>query len=143
MSVERILAGKGRDVVTVPPDTSLGDVAATLSRHRIGAIVVVDGQGSVLGIVSERDVVRGVAEGGAASLQQPVSSRMTAKVVTCGPTSSINDLMVLMTDGKFRHVPVVEQGRLGGIISIGDVVKHRLAEVETEQQAMRDYIATA
>lgn len=143
MSVERILAGKGRNVVTVLPGNTLAEAADTLSRHRIGAAVIVDGGGAVLGIISERDVVRAVAEGGAASLDQPVSSRMTSEVVTCGSICTINEIMGLMTTGKFRHVPVVEGGRLSGIVSIGDVVKHRLAEVEDEQRALRDYIATA
>ena len=143
MSVEHILAGKGRDVVTVGPDHTLAEAAETLSQRRIGAAVVVDGGGAVLGIISERDVVKAVAAGGGSALADPVSSRMTTKVVTCGPSCSIDEIMGLMTDGKFRHVPVVEGGRLGGIISIGDVVKHRLAQVEEEQRAMRDYIATA
>lgn len=143
MSVERILAGKGRNVVTVSPDCGLAEAAQTLNQHRIGAAVIVDGDGAVLGIISERDVVRAVAEGGAASLDKPVSSRMTTKVVTCSPSCTVNDLMELMTQGKFRHVPVVEGGRLTGIVSIGDVVKHRVAEIENEQRALKDYIATA
>ena len=143
MSVEQILAGKGRDVVTIAPDRTLADAAECLSARRIGAVVVADGSGSVLGIISERDVVRAVAEAGAEALTAPVSSRMTAKVVTCVPTTSIDDIMGLMTQGKFRHVPVIEGGKLAGIVSIGDVVKQRLADVESEHRAMRDYIATA
>ncbi len=143
MSVEHILGEKGRDVVTISPEQTIGDVADMLSRHRIGAIVVTGEDGGVLGIVSERDVVRAVADGGGAALQQPVGERMTRRVVTCGLAAGIDEIMGLMTNGKFRHVPVVEGGRLGGIVSIGDVVKHRLAEVEAEHQAMRDYIATA
>ena len=143
MSVEHILGQKGRDVVTVSPERTVGDVAAMLSQHRIGAIVVTDDGGRVLGIVSERDVVRAVATGGGAALDQAVQEQMTRRVVTCGPATGIDEIMGLMTDGKFRHVPVVDGGKLGGIVSIGDVVKHRLAEVESEHQAMRDYIATA
>lgn len=143
MSVEQILAGKGRDVVTIGPDRTLADAANCLAQRRIGAVVVVNGSGGVLGIISERDVVRAVAEAGAEALQAPVSSRMTAKVVTCLPTSSIDEIMGLMTQGKFRHVPVIDGGRLAGIISIGDVVKQRLADIESEHRAMRDYIATA
>ena len=143
MSVEKILSGKGRDVVTVGPDRKLGEVAKTLHSHRIGAVVVVDGAGTVVGIVSERDVVNAVAEDGADALQADVASRMTRDPATCLPTASVDEIMALMTERKFRHVPVVEGGRLGGIISIGDVVKHRLADVEAEHQAMRDYIATA
>lgn len=143
MSVEHILAGKGRQVVTIAPDRTLADAVTCLSERRIGAVVVVDGSGTVLGIISERDVVRAVAEAGGEALKAPVSSRMTAKVVTCVPTTSINEIMGLMTEGKFRHVPVIEGGRLAGIISIGDVVKQRLGDIESEHRAMRDYIATA
>ena len=143
MSVEHILAGKGRDVVTVRPDQTLAEAAGTLSQRRIGAAVVVDGDGAVLGIISERDVVKAVAAGGGSALSDPVSSRMTTKVVTCGPSCSVDEIMGLMTEGKFRHVPVMEGGRLGGIVSIGDVVKHRLAQVEAEQRALKDYIASA
>ena len=143
MSVEHILAVKGRKVVTIAPDRTLADAATCLSERRIGAVVVVDGSGTVLGIISERDVVRAVAEAGGEALKAPVSSRMTAKVVTCVPTTSLNEIMGLMTEGKFRHVPVIEGGRLAGIISIGDVVKQRLGDIESEHRAMRDYIATA
>ncbi len=143
MSVEHILAGKGRKVVTIAPDRTLADAVTCLSERRIGAVVVVDGSGTVLGIISERDVVRAVAEAGGEALKAPVSSRMTAKVVTCVPTTSIDEIMGLMTEGKFRHVPVIEGGRLAGIISIGDVVKQRLGDIESEHRAMRDYIATA
>lgn len=143
MSVEHILAKKGRNVVTVAPDRSIAEAAAILHANRIGAVVVADGDGSVLGIMSERDVVRAVAEGGGGALDHPISGRMTREVVTCAGNAGIDEIMGLMTDGKFRHVPVVEGGRLGGIVSIGDVVKHRLAEVEAEHRALRDYIATA
>ena len=143
MSVEHILTKKGRDVVTISPDQTLADAAHILSHHRIGAIVIVDGSGMVLGILSERDVVRAVADSGGSALDTPISSRMTKEVVTCAAATGIDDLMEIMTTGKFRHVPVVEGGRLAGIVSIGDVVKHRLADIEAEQRAMRDYIATA
>lgn len=143
MSVELILAGKGHGVVTVRPDQTLAEAAETLNRHRIGAAVVVDGDGGVLGIISERDMVRAVAESGAKALEDPLSRRMTEKVVTCTSHTGIDQLMGLMTEGKFRHIPVVEAGRLTGIVSIGDIVKHRLADVEAERQALHDYIATA
>lgn len=143
MSVERILADKGRNVVTVGPELTLGQVAEILSSKRIGAAVVVDGAGAVLGIVTERDVVRAVGERGASALPTSVTDEMTARVVTCRSDAAIDDIMALMTSGKFRHVPVVEAGRLEGIVSIGDVVKHRLAEIEAEHKAMRDYITTA
>jgi CBS domain-containing protein len=143
MSVESILAEKGRDVVTVEPNQALADVARTLNSHRIGAAIVANDSGGVMGIISERDIVRAVADSGTDALAEPVSRRMTADVVTCTSRTGIDELMGLMTKGKFRHVPVVEGGRLSGIVSIGDVVKHRLAEIETEHKALRDYIATA
>ena len=143
MTVDHILRGKGRNVVTIEPSRSLGEAARLLSERKIGAVVVSDPFRPVIGILSERDIVRAVAEGGAGALEEPVASFMTEKVVTCTGHSAINDLMELMTEGKFRHIPVLEGGRLIGIISIGDVVKHRVAEIEDETRAMRDYIATA
>lgn len=143
MSVELILAEKGRNVVTLRPDQTLAEAAETLSRHRIGAAVVVDGNGPVQGIISERDIVGAIAASGAKALEEPLSQRMTSKVVTCTSHTPIHQLMGLMTEGKFRHIPVVEAGRLTGIVSIGDIVKHRLADIEAERQALQDYIATA
>lgn len=143
MNVELILAEKGRNVVTMAPHDTLARAAETLNRHRIGALVVVDGSESVLGIISERDLVRALAEQGAAALQEPLHTRMTSRVTTCTRKSSLDELMAVMTKGKFRHVPVVEDGRLTGIVSIGDIVKYRLAEVEADHKALRDYIATA
>ena len=143
MNVEHILFDKGREVVTVAPHMNLMDAARTLSDKRIGAVVVSDAGNPVLGILSERDIVRAVAGNGAAALDEPVSRYMTVKVVTCTSRSAINDLMETITTGKFRHVPVVENGRLVGIVSIGDIVKFRVAEIESESQALREYIATA
>ena len=143
MNVEHILSEKGRQVVTIGPEASLMDAGRMLSEKRIGAVVVADPGNPVLGILSERDIVRAVATNGVAALDQPVSRYMTAKVVTCTTRSAINDLMETMTNGKFRHVPIVEDGRLIGIVSIGDVVKFRVAEIESESRALRDYIATA
>ncbi|QFU16856.1 CBS domain-containing protein [Microvirga thermotolerans] len=143
MSVHRILSTKGRNVVTIGPQRTLGEAARMLAEHRIGALLVVDGVRPVSGIVSERDIVRAVAEQGPAALEAPVSRFMTEKVVTCTTRTAVNDLMEAMTNGKFRHVPVVEDGALVGIVSIGDVVKNRLAEIEAEAQAIKDYIATA
>ena len=142
MSVEHILREKGREVATISPDQSLADAARILSERRIGAVVVATG-GPVLGILSERDIVRAIARGGADALANPVSSAMTGKVVTCSAKSAINEVMELMTNGKFRHLPVVDNGRLDGIVSIGDIVKHRLAEIESESAALKEYIATA
>ena len=143
MTVETILAQKGRSVATFDPARTLGEAARELSSRRIGAVVIVDGDMTVLGILSERDIVRAVAKRGSAALDEPVREHMTGRVVTCKGQAGINDVMQLMTDGKFRHIPVVEDGRLAGIVSIGDVVKQRLAEIEAESQALREYIATA
>ena len=143
MNVEHILSDKGREVVTVAPHMKLSEAARTLSERRIGAVVVSDADNPVLGIISERDIVRAIAANGGAALGEPVSRYMTSKVVTCTSRSALNDLMETMTTGKFRHVPIVENGRLVGIVSIGDIVKFRLAEIEGESQALREYIATA
>jgi len=143
MIVDRILSIKGRKVVTIEPDRTIGEAARTLSERRIGALLVTDARWPVLGILSERDIVKAVSAHGAAALDKPISGFMTEKVVTCTTQTSITDVMEVMTQGKFRHVPVVEEGSLLGIVSIGDVVKHRLEEIEAEAQAIRDYIATA
>jgi CBS domain-containing protein len=143
MTLEHILSEKGREVVTIEPHRSLADAARTLNEKRIGAVVVARDDRAVLGILSERDIVRAVAKGGAAALEHSISQHMTGEVVTCGRQVAINELMGLMTQRKFRHVPVVEDGRLYGIVSIGDVVKYRVAEIEAEHQALREYIATA
>jgi len=143
MIVNHILSIKGRDVATIGPERTLGEAARALSERRIGALLVVDGTKPVSGIISERDIVRAVSAHGASALEESVSRFMTEKVVTCTGQTAINDVMEVMTQGKFRHVPVVEEGRLVGIVSIGDVVKHRLEEIEAEAQAIREYIATA
>jgi CBS domain-containing protein len=143
MIVNKILELKGRDVVTIEPAQALSEAVKVLSERRIGALLIVDGHRPVSGIISERDIVRAVAAQGVKALEEPVSRFMTEKVVTCTGQTSINDVMELMTKQKFRHVPVVEGGRLAGIISIGDVVKLRLEEVEAEAQAIKEYIATA
>ena len=143
MTVRAILDLKGRDVTTIAPDKTLGDAASLLSQHKIGALVVTGADRRVTGILSERDIVKAVSAGGAAALEEKISTHMTREVVTCGPHDTMAELMGRMTAGRFRHVPVVENGRLVGIISIGDVVKHRLAEMERESSALRDYIMTA
>jgi len=142
MSVERILATKGRNVLTVSPDHTLQEAARVLADKRIGALVVSDRDQDVKGILSERDIVRAVAAD-PANLQRAVRDFMTAHVITCHPRTSIPELMDEMTMGRFRHMPVVVDGRLIGVVSIGDVVKYRVAEIEAESKAMRDYIATA
>ena len=143
MNVEHILSEKGREVVTIGPDLTLKEAARILSDKRIGALVVSDSAHPVLGILSERDIVRAVAASGPAALDEPVSRYMTQKVVTCTSRSAINDLMETITTGKCRHVPIVDNSKLIGIVSTGDIVKFRVAEIESESQALREYIATA
>ena len=143
MTVEHILRTKGRDVVMIEPTRTLAEAAHLLAERKIGAVIVGDVFRPVMGILSERDIVRAVAARGGAALQEPVSQLMTHKVITCTEKAAITEVMEIMTEGKFRHLPVVEGGRLVGIVSIGDVVKHRVAEIEAETRAMRDYIATA
>ena len=141
MNVATILTEKGGEVVTGSSDDSLLNIAEILRKHRIGCIVLDDGKG-IAGIVSERDLVRAIAEFGADILNSPVSKCMTKKVITCRKSDTINAIMASMTDGRFRHMPVVEDGKLIGLISIGDVVRLRIEEAEMEAAAMRDYIAT-
>jgi len=143
MTVRAILDLKGRDVTTITPDKTLGDAASLLSQHKIGALVVTGADRRVTGILSERDIVKAVSAGGAAALEEKIAARMIREVITCGPQDTMAELMGHMTAGRFRHLPVVENGRLVGVISIGDVVKHRLAEMERESSALRDYIRTA
>ncbi|MEQ8282005.1 MAG: CBS domain-containing protein [Parvibaculum sp.] len=141
MNVATILKEKGSEVVTVGPDATLGHVATTLSERRIGAIVVMQDR-KVLGIVSERDVVKAIARIGAAALTTSVREAMTSRIITCSLNDSIDELMDSMTAGRFRHLPVVEGGELVGIVSIGDVVKNRIAETVMETEALKLYIAT-
>jgi CBS domain-containing protein len=143
MNVAAILKQKGREVFTTTPDTTLLDITKLLGLHGIGCVVVTGIEGKVVGIISERDIVRAVARGIATYLSEPVTSIMTREVMTCGERETINEVMARMTRGRFRHLPVAKQGRLAGIISIGDVVKARIEEVEREAEEMRTYIATA
>jgi CBS domain-containing protein len=142
MNVATILGEKGIEVITANPEDSLLDIATTLRKHSIGCIVVSDGNDGIAGIVSERDLVRAIADSGGDILRSPVSKCMTKKVVTCRKSDTIHTIMAAMTDGRFRHMPVVEDAKLVGVISIGDVVRLRIAEAELEAAAMRDYIAT-
>jgi CBS domain-containing protein len=143
MNVSQLLGDKGHDVVTVQPHRTLAEAVRTLSEKRIGAVVVTGADGALVGILSERDIIRAIGKDGAAALDSPVSRAMTGKVVTCRPQTSIDELMEIMTSGRFRHVPVIENSRIAGLVSIGDVVKYRVAEIEAEGRAMRDYIAMA
>ena len=143
MTVKSILSDKGYDVVTLRPNVTVHDVVATLAKHRIGAIVVTDEQSVIKGIISERDIVRTLAEDGSASLAHSVSALMTTNVKVCSENHTINDVMEIMTRGRFRHLPVERDGKLIGVISIGDVVKRRIEEVQQEAEQIRSYIATA
>lgn len=143
MIVSTILSVKGDKVVTIEPTATLEAASKLLALHRIGAVVVTGAGQRIVGIVSERDIVRALAGHGAAALALPLTEFMTRKVVTCGRGDTIADLMERMTGGKFRHLPVVEDDRMVGIVSIGDVVKLRVQEMEHEHNAMRDYIQKA
>ena len=143
MTVKAILSRKGSDVATIAPTANLSDAVRLLAERRIGALVVTGADNRVAGILSERDIVRALAARGPESLQETVASVMTRKVSTCTEDETVAAIMERMTEGKFRHLPVVEQGRLAGIISIGDVVKLRVEEIEGETEALREYIATA
>ena len=142
MNIATILKAKGGTVSTAPQSCTLQGIAERLASEKIGAIVICDDQDSVVGIVSERDLVRAIAEGGPAVLAKQTSEVMTKDVVTCTLDHSIDELMGLMTTGRFRHVPVLDNEKLVGIVSIGDVVKNHIAEVEMEVSAMRGYLAT-
>jgi CBS domain-containing protein len=143
MTVSMILAEKGRDVVAIEPGATLAEAAKLLANRRIGAALILGADRRIVGIISERDIVRALAGRGAAALDEPVSGTMTRNVETCNENEPICNIMERMTAGKFRHLPVIDQGRVVGIVSIGDAVKHRLQEMERESTAMRDYIQTA
>jgi len=146
MNVKTILAAKktlGGDIVGIEPTATLAAAAKALAKHRIGALVVRGAGGRLAGILSERDIVRALSEQGAEALELPVGQIMTREVETCGEDDSCASIMERMTAGKFRHMPVVHGGKLTGLISIGDVVKHRVGEIEQESEAMRDYIRSA
>ncbi len=142
MKVAWILNEKGGDVETAGADTPVNRIAALLAEKNIGAVVIKDGD-RLAGILSERDIVRAVAQDGVGALQEKAGTYMTAEVTTCTRNDTLNDVMQKMTSGRFRHIPVVEDGNLIGIVSIGDIVKRRIQEVEQEARDMRDYIAMA
>lgn len=141
MNVEIILKTKGDKVATTKPDATLAEVAGELSARKIGALVVSADGDTVVGIISERDIVRTIAEAGAEALTKPVSTAMTRDVFTCSLHDSVQDLMATMSQKRIRHLPVTEDDKLCGMISIGDVVKYRLEEVEYEAEALRGFIA--
>jgi len=133
----------GGDIVSIEPTANLAAAAKSLSAHRIGAVLIRGAGGRLAGILSERDIVRALSEHGADALALPVGQVMTREVTTCGEDDSVASIMERMTAGKFRHLPVIANGQLVGLISIGDVVKQRVEEIESESEAMRDYIQTA
>ncbi|MEQ1939037.1 CBS domain-containing protein [Mesorhizobium sp. CN5-321] len=143
MTVRAILDAKGHDVLTLGPNETLSDAIRTLAERRIGALVITNGDRKIVGILSERDIVRVMAREGAAALDLPVRSAMTPKVRICNENHTVNEVMEIMTEGRFRHLPVEKDGLLHGIVSIGDVVKRRIEDVEREAEEIRAYIATA
>ena len=142
MTVRTILDTKGHQIQSIEPEAKLAAAIKILSERKIGAVLVMS-QGRVEGILSERDIVRVVGERGAAALDEPVSAVMTRKVVSCKQADTVAAIMEMMTSGKFRHLPVLEDDRVVGLISIGDIVKWRVGEYEAEQEALREYIKTA
>jgi CBS domain-containing protein len=141
--VSTVLEQKGRQVVTVAPHDSVATLIRVLSRNRIGAAPVVDQAGALVGIISERDVIHGIAEHGEAAIALPVARLMTSNVKTCAPHDAIVELMETMTLRRFRHLPVMRDGMLDGIVSIGDVVKQRLKEAQSELDELRSYICSS
>ena len=142
MDVATILRSKGSEVTTAPPETSVADIAQILKGQGIGAIVISSDGAQVHGIVSERDILRALADHGAEIIDREVSEFMTAGVFTCSPEDRVNDLMAIMTERRIRHLPVTVDGELTGIVTIGDLVKHRLDEIEREADALRSYISS-
>ncbi|WP_363349147.1 CBS domain-containing protein [Methylocystis echinoides] len=143
MTVAMILSEKGRHVVTAAPTVTLHHVTQELMRHGIGALVIVDGGGVVVGLISERDVVAAVATGGARALEEPVSNHMQQAPVTAHENDTVDTTMQTMTLERRRHLPVMRDDRLTGLVSIGDVVKYRIRVIEEEHRSMREYIAQA
>jgi len=140
MFVADILKNKSAGVISIGPEATVAEAARLLAERRIGALIVLDDAGALIGVFSERDVIRGLAADGPGALDRPVSGLMTCEVVTTAPDKTIAEVMQVMTERRFRHLPVVADGALKGMISIGDVVKHRLVETEAEAQALRDYV---
>ncbi len=141
MRIADVLRNKGTDVATVAPAATVAELIATLAERNVGALPVVDG-GRLVGIVSERDVVRRLHDGGASVLAALVSDIMTSDVTTCSPNDGAAELASVMTKGRFRHLPVVVDGQLAGIVSIGDLVKARIDMLESEREQLQSYIAS-
>jgi CBS domain-containing protein len=143
MTVAQILKGKGRNVITASIDESVAAIVKTLAEKRIGAVILTKPDGALAGIISERDIIRALAENGSKALDLKAREIMTAKVHTCTPEDSEGELMAMMTVNRIRHLPVMESRKLAGMISIGDVVKFRMEAIEREAEEMKSYIATA
>ena len=143
MVIAGILKNKGGNILSVLPQAPVADVVQVLATHRIGAVLVVSGAGALLGILSERDVVRSLAENGAGTLDRTASDLMTADVTTATPKTTVAAAMEMMTAGRFRHVPILDEGRLVGLVSIGDVVKAKIADADHEVDSLRAYVAGA
>ena len=143
MKVQNILEYKGGRVLTTTAEQSIGDIVSLLRREKIGAVVVCDDEGNVVGLISERDIINGLADYGSAVLTSEVGTLMATNVLSCKTSDNIVDLMATMTERRIRHIPVIENGELKGIISIGDVVKNRIAETEHEAELLREYISTS
>jgi len=142
MHVSAIIGDKGNAVYTAEPGQMISDVVDMIASRKVGALVVIDTAGQVCGVISDRDVINALGRDGAGVLSRPVKDYMSTGVVTCGKDDSVDHLMALMTKRRIRHLPVIEDGRLAGIISIGDVVKFRIAEAEAETDALKSYIAS-
>ena len=144
MTIAAILRGKGSQVISITPETELPAVARILAQHRIGAVLVRDATGRVLGIVSERDIVRAIARGEEELAQIPATALMTRVLHTVNPQTRVSEALAMMTDRRVRHLPVLEgDGRLAGMVSIGDLVKARIAEAEMEATELRNYVTSA
>lgn len=143
MVIAGILKSKGGVILSVSPQAPVADVVQTLASNRIGAVLVVSGAGALMGILSERDIVRSLAENGAGTLDRTASDLMTSDVTTATPQTTVAEAMEMMTSGRFRHVPVLDEGRLVGLVSIGDVVKAKIADAEHEVDSLRSYVAGA
>lgn len=144
MFIDMILKQKGRQVVAVAPADSVASISRTLAQHRIGAVLVIERDGTVSGIVSERDIVRALAGGGEATLRMTAGQLMTRVLYTLTPQSDVQEGLRLMTGRRVRHLPVLEKdGRLAGMVSIGDLVKYRIAEAEMEADELKAYVASA
>jgi CBS domain-containing protein len=143
MTIAAILARKGAEVYAVPPEMSIYDAARTLRQHRVGAVLVLAPDGHVLGVLSERDIVRALVESGQQVLEQPLQTIMTSTVHTCAPKDTVGQAMAQMTTRRIRHLPVLHDGKLVGMVSIGDLVKARIEESEQEAAALKEYISAA